>query len=327
MKVVIKSIIIMGLLCSSAFAQGMEKEKTTVEKHKEFLAQQKEPSTFMRWVNKFAGPYVFGDYPSKPAKPCHEQLWKKAQNDLNIPAQYHAHIVAFDSKKVDLAKDESNELGVVGAMIDKMYVNEDVDNLIGYGISRFTYYHEGAHHKYLDPFNRLKRKLYFKISDLVLTLSSALGLSLCSLYIGTKIKNSKISLLLYNFPVTAFLTSALITLPSAFLLNKYSIGPVIDPLIRNNLEKYAKFCERRADLEAAYALKCDQCVQDRANDIKSCSPKDQELTTKNGYVSWEELEEIAQEHKRNGLMCDYHKKETDACLEYIALYNNLKNNN
>src|SRR5262249_821301 len=155
---------------------------------KEFLAQQKEPSNFMRWVNKFAGKFVLQDYASKPVNSFHQESWKKAQNDLNIPEQYHAPIVAFDLEKKNLDHSESDNIVTRAAMEYKMYINEE-QNPIDNPLSRFNCYHEAAHHKYLDPFNAWKSALFFKISDVVLTSFSAIGLSICSLATIAKTKN------------------------------------------------------------------------------------------------------------------------------------------
>jgi hypothetical protein len=310
MKLIIKNIIIVGLFCASGFVQGME--KTIIEKHKEFLAEQKEPSNFMRWVNKIAGPYVLEDYPSKSTNLFHQELWKKAQNDLNIPERYHAPIVAFDLEKNNLNDAKSDNIVIHACMRDKMYINEE-QNSIDNQLFRFNHYHEAAHHKYLDPFHLWKKALLLKISNAVLPPLVTFGLPYCSfLYAATKIKNPKISSILNKFPnstlLAAVLTSCGIALPSSIFLSEY----VIVPLSNKNLEKYSKFFERRADLETAYALKCNQCVQKKADSEKNGSQKDQELSTKNGYLSWEELEAIAQEHKQNGRVCDYHKKEIEA---------------
>jgi hypothetical protein len=311
-KAIIKSIIITGLFCSSSFAPGMEKEKTIVEKHKEFLAQQKEPSNFMRWIHKNFGKFVLPDYPSKPANWFNNKMWEIAQNDLNIPEQYHAPIVAFDLEKNNLSSGDN--LVVDAIMSYKMYVNEkneednnsfSIDNI---SLSCFTHYHEAGHHKYLDPFYTWQRALFFWISDYALTYFGALGLPLFSLYTIATTKNPKISSILNKFPkstfVAAFLTSYGIAIPASLLLNKHAAIP----LIYNNLVKQKQLHERRADLEAAYALKCDQCVQTNADYSKILSPKDQEPNAKNGYLSWKDLEAIAQEHKKNGHMCDFHKK-------------------
>jgi hypothetical protein len=224
---------------------------------------------------------------------------------LNIPEQYHAPIVAFDLEKTNLFK---GDIVIAGMMRDKMYVNDEIHKL-DYTISRFNHYHEAAHHKYLDPFNAWARALCFKISAAVLTSGGALGLPYSLLYATSKIKNSKISSLLCRFPsitFLTFLTSYIITIPSSLLLRDYAIYPLIVPSVNKNLEKYSQFRERRADLTAGYALKCDECIQARAERHKNGSAIDQELLAKDGYVSWKELEAIAQEHKKNGLVCDYH---------------------
>jgi hypothetical protein len=299
MKSIIKSILIVGLFCTSSFVQSME--KTIIEKHKEFLAQQKEPSNFMRWVNKNLGKYVLPDYPSKPATPIHQEMWKKAQNDLNIPEQYHAPIVLSDSKKNNLRNSDNT---IIEALMSyKMYVNEESHNPIGFPFSRYILYHEAAHHKYLDAFKEWQRNLFFNVSNAVLTSCSTIGFSLFSLYIYSKINNQEISLL-QKFPLAASLTSCIITFPLSVLLSKYTVAPFIN----NNLKKLGQFIERRADLEAAYTIKCDQCVQVVANNRKNLgSPTDQELLAEKGYLSWQEFEAIAQEHKKNGNVCDYHK--------------------
>ena len=148
----LKLVLFAALCLNSIFIPTHGMEKTTIEKHQEFLAQQKEPSNFMRWVHKIAGKYVLPDFPAKPASSFHNQMWKKAQNDLNIPEQYHALIVAFDSEKNNLITGGSNKFLTHARMSYKMYINQEHCGLEDSPYSRFMHYHEAVHHKYLDPF-------------------------------------------------------------------------------------------------------------------------------------------------------------------------------
>lgn len=280
-----------GLACV-----GMD--KPTIQKHQEFLAQQKTPSAFMRWVNRTFGAYIailLYKSPFKEASVHKEKLWEEAQNDLNIEKHDRLPLRAFDHEKMDKDALKAGEGLICGICApDLVYINENCPG------ERFTLLHEAAHHKYLDPLNQyFKIILYKKIMPFtVYAANAALTVGLTYIATYTAMKMKKLST--RQFTQCFALLTQFFALP-AYLVMTPGLVASIDSYNKPFLASISKMHEYRADLEAAYASKCFECVKERADTREGYS------STKNSYLGAEELEEIAQEHLRQGNVCKYHK--------------------
>lgn len=75
---------------------------------------------------------------------------------------------------------------------------------------------------------------------------------------------------------------------------------------------YAHYYEHRADLCAAYTCNCSQCMHELAEYRAQQSVQEQAIIKKNGYLSANEAEKIAQELKEKNCLCTYHREHASA---------------
>ena len=146
MQKYIKITVFLSLALSNSFSMCME-EKTTVEKHKELLAQQKLPSSRMRSLNRRFGHFLALPINSEDAPEWYKPVWMNIQNELNISQEDHLPLKAISSSSLFSqlplgAMAEPNAM-LLGAQF----------SLFPLGMQRQTLLHEAVHHKYLDAFN------------------------------------------------------------------------------------------------------------------------------------------------------------------------------
>lgn len=80
---------------------------------------------------------------------------------------------------------------------------------------------------------------------------------------------------------------------------------------------YFRTAEHRADLHAAYACNCYQCVQEFINDTRN---NNQQELAKCGYLTAQELTSIAQELKEKNCLCTYHRKHASASVAQSPVF-------
>ncbi len=270
---------LLGLILSSTVSLGMQQ----VQQHKEFLAQQKQPSSWMYKLNKMLAPYITPDFPSTSANELDTKLWEKVQQDLQIPREYFIPIKKFE-EKIDLKQTDCDNI-VDGARTtpSAMYINPKLQKHV-LGLQQLAFYHEGTHHKYLDTLNN-----YIKYRGILWTATTTTYL--LGWYFG--LRSGVRNIIVSNFLATGLGFSS-------YLATGHALNYLIWPYLLHTHE-------RRADLEAAYAIKCHECINEVANHKKEWSTKDKMLNAKAGYLTSEELTAIAQEHQRKNNRCDTHK--------------------
>jgi hypothetical protein len=198
-------------------------------------------------------------------------MWKTAQDKLAIDPKYHVPIFKINNSSSFFYTDI---LGIY--QNNAMYINENVLNDLNYGVQKFVLLHEAAHHKYLDAF-------YKKIITFSVIIGGCLGASFIPIPTAlTELQSGILKII-----------GSLGTLGTGFIIGKY--------LSYHN--------EQRADLEAAYALNCHRCttnVRDDINNVSHNYPEFSKQRLNSGYLSGQELDEIAQKHKRDGKICQHH---------------------
>ena len=147
----------------------------------------------------------------------------------------------------------------------------DILKVLGYGSQRFTLFHETVHQKYND---------------------SAVRAALFGVTTGT-------------FVGLCIKVAFLLRKHNVFIRGGASLGTLVMGIALAVLvdKKLQGFNEGRADEIAAQKCKCYKCLEEK---IKS-----QRLSpglSKNGYLTVEQLTKIAEQHKNNDLLCDYHAK-------------------
>lgn len=158
-------------------------------------------------------------------------------------------------------------------------INVEKLNTHPYGLKRFTIYHEMAHAYYHD----------FTCAALASVLMLPPLATLCH-YLGSKttygINHNKLlwaaSICAGNFLCT------LLTAP------------------------YDRYYEHRADLCAAHACNCAQCMHEVAQYRAQQTALEQAIIKKNGYLTAAEAEKIAQEFKEKNCLCTYHREHASA---------------
>jgi hypothetical protein len=246
----------------------LTQEKSITEKHKEFLAEQKAASPLARKLNAIIGPYICINPKTEAAKEKYQAMWHAAQDQLEIEPQYHLPIFEIGDSSIF---NFINAKAIAITQDNALYIKEDAINSKNYGMQKRIFLHEAAHHKYLDPF-------YGKVIALSTLISMVFG-------------------------------AELIKKPRFLSKFKFEVLKCIGTFgIWFTLIDYSKYCfERRADLGAAYALNCYACCRNVQDHKSAQTSESQKQHSKSGYLSAEELEEIAQDHERNGNICEYHR--------------------
>ena len=255
------------LLCSLFYLVPSHAENSITEKHAEFLAKQKPASDFMRKLNALIGPFLSLP-PAQQATTRQRTIeWHEAQKKVGIPSDYHIPVY----KKSESGLHAWALKGSLAAVdTNAMYVDEKAMSHSDYGSQRKAILHEAVHQKYLDP-------LYLKATVILCAIGSSLGVEVIK-------KPQVLSTTQFNLLKTV--------IPCCLT---YALYEYLSPLI-----------EYRADLEAAYLTQCSACIASSASALRRSPVNFQDEYCSKGYLSAHELEEIAQEHARNGALCEYH---------------------
>lgn len=259
------------LFSSMLICSDVHAEKACIKRHKDFFRQQKPASDFLRKINALIGPFLSLP-PEKQATTRQLTIeWQEAQKKVGIPYDYYIPVY----KKSESGLHAWTLKGSLAAVdTNAMYVDEKVMSITDYGSQRKTVLHEAVHQKYLDP-------LCLKATAVVCALGSSFGVEMIK-------KPPFLSTTQFNIIKT------LIPCGLTYALCKY-----LSPLI-----------EYRADLEAAYLTNCSECIASSASALKRNPIDFQADYCSKGYLSAQELEEIAHEHARNGALCQYHASRT-----------------
>lgn len=158
------------------------------------------------------------------------------------------------------------------AMPGAIYVNEERLKTETVGAKRCTLFHEAVHKKYNE--------------------------GSCSIIVE-----------LISFFGTPFLMREFI-LSIKDDLSKWIYYPILMMSACGSLylvgTSYAKFTEKRADIEGHFATSCSVCVQESAARRRKVAQQENRNFHDKGYLTPEGLEKIAQELKSQGKLCHYH---------------------
>jgi len=246
------------------------------DQHIEAHAQYKK-SMAMRVINKSAACirhlYFLNPSSCKDADPFYQELAKEAQTALGIAPKDQLPVKRIENIGI------FSQFGAI-AEPDFIYINEDRIKDRPYGYKRFALFHEVMHVKYDDVAK-------YEIIDA----------SLLPLYFFTYFSMKQWG----PAPVKKFMEDHVsgwkwhVVLPFAI--------EVLFSYLYN-----LPGCERRADVEGAYACACYQCVHEAASTRLSTDDKtfDAIFQRKRGYLSKEELQAIADDLKEKNCCCSYH---------------------
>ncbi|MCL4380190.1 hypothetical protein M1466_01705 [Candidatus Dependentiae bacterium] len=210
----------------------------------------------------------------KAALEEYQRLGKEAQDALMIPVDQQLPIKTISSHSI------LRELVAAIAEPDAIYVNEAKLAASSYGRCRMAMFHEAVHVKYHD----------ITISSIV-DLSSMIG----SAYLLHKI-TQRLPLAHYRklrWLLIAILASATCQYATA---------------------RYRRFMEWRADIEGSYATACYHCVMQAAahrRELFAEAAQGKSSIVHNGYLSAEELEQIAARLAQQHQACAYHQGTVD----------------
>lgn len=208
---------------------------------------------------------------------------------INVIRSHSNHYADASQWCHDLAKEAATVLGITRpvkvrcvsagvlppgilaiAEFDTIYINEEASAAHSFGVKRFIFFHEFVHIKYND----------IKVILLHPALLTSMGISYYCLQkkLGVDLVDG------WRLFLGSFLA------------------------IFATIYKVKKHVECRADIEAAHACVCWQCVQEMAA-ARHC-PEDQKILefqlSLMGYLKEDELLKIANELKEKNLLCAYH---------------------
>lgn len=210
------------------------------------------------------------------ASPAYQELLHEAKVNLGMTDGPHVVKKMSPFLKKQFKVKIGDNLIILG-FAGSLAIALDIDTLdkVSYGTRRFIMHHELTHIRYHDI-----------ASHKILQIGSfLLPFSIYSLFTYQTAWQP-------NHPIfTSFITMA-----TGLYCASYA-G-----------KEYFRMCEHRADLRAAYACNCYQCVQEYSNETRCDKDKkrEQELIAL-GYLTAQELAPIVQELKEKNCLCTYHK--------------------
>ena len=236
---------------------------------------------FAQWLTKKQAP-IFAQIAQTPAAQEYQQLAQEAQEVFKIKETLQ--IRNAPETLIQMIKKTTGFTFSGLYMPGTIFINEKKLDKTTYGAKRFALYHEMAHACYYDQAN-------------------AFLLSSCVSMPTFVISWFALNKLFQHYNVHAFGTGF--------------IGKLVLSLFPSNIagsiatNSYLPYCERRADLCAAHAMHCHECINDVVKRRAHWKQAKKTLCKKHGYLTVQELETIAQEYRETNCLCTYHAKQQD----------------